>query len=72
VGRVGRVDKFTKVLSIANLRFIKGLLSSMTKIDLFEYIREKRLFVKFFSPTSDEPMIHNVLRSRYSNSFNTI
>jgi hypothetical protein len=41
-------------LSIANLRFGKGLPASMAEMELIEQMREKRAFENALPPTSDE------------------
>jgi len=47
-------DNVPEVLSIANLRFGKGLPASMAEMDLIEQMREKRAFENALPPTSDE------------------
>lgn len=47
-------ENVPEVLSIANLRFGKGLPASMAEMDLIEQMREKRSFENALPPTSDE------------------
>ena len=47
-------ENVPEVLSIANLRFGKGLPASMAEMDLIEQMREKRAFENALPPTSDE------------------
>ena len=47
-------DNVPEVLSIANLRFGKGLPASMAEMDLIEQMREKRAFENALPPTSDQ------------------
>ena len=47
-------ENVPEVLSIANLRFNKGLPASMVEMELIEQMREKRAFENALPPTSDE------------------
>jgi hypothetical protein len=47
-------ENVPEVLSIANLKFNKGLPASMTEMELIEQMREKRAFDNALPPTSDE------------------
>ena len=47
-------ENVPEVLSIANLRFGKGLPASMAEMELIEQMREKRAFENALPPTSDE------------------
>jgi hypothetical protein len=47
-------ENVPEVLSIANLRFNKGLPASMAEMELIEQMREKRAFENALPPTSDE------------------
>lgn len=47
-------ENVPEVLSIANLRFNKGLPASMAEMELIEQMREKRSFENALPPTSDE------------------
>jgi len=43
-----------EVLTIAHLKFARGLPASMTEMELIEQMREKRAFENALPPTSDE------------------
>jgi hypothetical protein len=47
-------ENIPEVLSIANLRFGKGLPASMAEMEIIEQMREKRAFENALPPTSDE------------------
>lgn len=47
-------ENVPEVLSIANLRFNKGLPASMAEMEVIEQMREKRAFDNALPPTSDE------------------
>ncbi len=47
-------DNLPEVISIASLRFGKGLPASMIEMELIENMREKRAFENALPPTSDE------------------
>ena len=47
-------DNIPEVLTIANLRFGRGLPASLTEMEVIEQMREKRAFGNALPPTSDE------------------